>query len=886
MGCQGHEDDTYRTVGVGGPDTARGISFQSAQAVAACLYALESPEVEMLRVEGVDDVVDFELCGAAGRRLRVCQAKTRKEPYVWAPADVVAIIERWQELDNADDAQFEFLTDGSAGPELADRFQPALRRARMGQLTNADHEFLASKGLSGVDASVLARVVIESRQPDADAVLDRVSLRLLRLLELGAGDSSTAHAEALVNALFRLVSLKAGNDDPDARVITRLELSDLVAIPLAVIDGAHAWDATARASYTDALRGEPPHPSFVGLEAAPNPLKPEALALVVREHAVAPETTIPVPAVDVLHGAGGAILSGAPGSGKSTTLELLVPAAMDRGLCPVAVSAESFEAGSLRRLVRDALERRLGYQLAPRAVADCLNDEGAVLLVDGAGELEREVREGLLFELHQIRRSHAGLRTIVTSRDPARLRVLGLPSFVLQGLTPDLRRRVAAELLDQGQEHLVDEVESRLGDLVDSPLLFVMALSLAKTGVHARSRAELFERFVEGLSARRGGEAMSELVLALVRDTCFTLREADQYSADPWTWRRLIAAALVRLAEQRLFDADAISADDALELAQTAGLLRVVPGSDVISLTHDLFCDFFAAEAVRLGQRDLPDNIDEPLEELTVFLAERGALDANMTRRVAANPVAAARCASASPLAATLSESDVTGLLAQLTEHLGPSSQAGLANAHVRATELDGGVYVFALPPGALASGTTLDPQAAADTALLIARVPSGSSSLAAAVALWLAALRWALGDRDSGPLLPIPSRREDLPAALEEAFSLRRQEVEELCTDACPSLLERVQRSLNLRGFHAIVLPAQTYAIPIAGQEELTMHPCVFSFNAADISVRLADQVDEDFIEDPRTQANCEDWLRAAPSEAARADLKNALARLLPGLT
>src|SRR3954452_9141019 len=112
-------------MGVGGADTARGISFQHAQAVAACLDVLESEDAAELRVEGSDDVIDFEVVASDGRRLRVCQAKTRKEPYRWEPAPLVDIIKRWQSLGQADDAEFEFLTDGSIGPEVADSLRPA-----------------------------------------------------------------------------------------------------------------------------------------------------------------------------------------------------------------------------------------------------------------------------------------------------------------------------------------------------------------------------------------------------------------------------------------------------------------------------------------------------------------------------------------------------------------------------------------------------------------------------------------------------------------------------------------------------------------------------------------------------------------------------------------
>lgn len=428
-------------------------------------------------------------------------------------------------------------------------------------------------------------------------------------------------------------------------------------------------------------------------------------------------------------------------------------------------------------------------------------------------------------------------------------------------------------------------MEARLGNLVDNPLLFVMALSLAKTGVHAETRGGLFERFVEGLAARPGGEALTDLVFALVRDACFDLRERDLYASDQWTWRRLLGDGLGRLAEQRMFDTDAISSNEALERAQTGGLLRVVPSSGVLALTHDLFCDFFAAEAVRLGQRALPEVVGESLEELAVFLADRGALDPGQAAAVTTNPVAAARGAASTPLTATIDEEEVTELFARLSTHLGPDWRKPLVDLHIRALHLADGVYIFALPSLAYPAGAQLDPDGAADAALRVARVSPGSSSLAAAVALWLAELRSALTGRNAGTLLPIPTDRDKMPAALEAAFRARKLDVEALCADVCPSLAERVQRDLGLRGFHAVVLPQQSFTLPIGGGTNITAHPVVFSFNASDISVRVADAAEDDFIENPSAQMACEDWLRDSPAQAALNDVQAVLANLLPGL-
>ena len=633
---------------VGGPAASRGIAFQHAEAVVACVQALESADIGFLRVEGIEDIVDFELCRGDGSRVRVCQAKTCQEPYTWAPGEIVSTIARWRELSNADDARFEFLTDGSAGRELANQLQPALRRAQKGTLTEDDRVYLVSKGLDANDP-VLARVGIESRQPDADALLDRASLRLLRLIEIGGGDASTERADDLINALFRLVVLRAGNDDPDARLITREELSDVAGIDLVAVDSTRAWDDDAREAYSTRLQAHPPHPSLVMLETRELGRQPSALTLVSRQSAEASTQSQPQPATELLNTEAGAMLSGGPGSGKNTTLELLIPEALDRGLFPVLISVEGYEAGGLWPLVRESVERGVGHRLGPTAVQDVLSGEGAALLIDGAGELPPEARESLLADMQRVQRDYRQLRIIATSRDPARLRALGLASFVLQRLDPAQRRQIAQELLGDSVEPVVREVEERLGDVVANPLLFVMALSLADTGVQADTRAELFVRFVEGLAARPGGDQLSDLVIALLRDACFQLRSSDVYSADTWMWRRLLAAGLTRLAEARMFTAETMSADEALQRAQTGGLLRVFPGSGLVGLIHDLFCDFFAAEAARAEQSELPDLLPESLEETAVFLAERGSLTASQARAIAGNPVAAARCAAAEP---------------------------------------------------------------------------------------------------------------------------------------------------------------------------------------------------------------------------------------------
>jgi hypothetical protein len=865
---------------VGGAPTSRGIAFQNAQAVVACVQILESAEFASLTVEGVEDIVDFELLNADGVRLRVCQAKTRQDPYTWAPADIVEMIGRWTALNNAEEAEFAFVTDGSAGPELAGRLQPALRRAQRDALTDDDREYLLSKGLDSADG-ILARVTIESEQPSADALLDRAADRLLRLLEIGAIGASAERANELINELFRLVSVRAGNEKADGRSITRAELSTVIGVPLDVIDNTRPWDGEVRDEYVEHLQSEPPHPSLVMLEAQEMSLQPSALALVLRQTAEPVDQAVPVPASEVLSLANGAAISGGPGIGKSTTLELLLPEAIARGLCPVLVSVEGYEALGLWVLVRSALERRLTYRLSPTAVRSFFNAADSVLLLDGVGELHLESRESLLSDIQRLQRQHPHLRVIATSRDPSRVRPLGLTSFVLQRLDASRRRQIASQLVDADAEQLVKGIEESVGALAENPLLFVMALSLARSGVSVGGRGELFERFVEGLAGRPGGERVTDLVLALIRDACLSLRSRDLYVADAWNWRQLLAGGLARLAERRLFDAESVTADDALQRAHDGGLLRVLTGSGLVGLTHDLFCDFFAAEAVRLGQRNLPDDLPESMEEAAVFLAERDGLTRDQARAVASNPVAAARCATVKTEPAAYSEEDATELFSQLRDQLGQSVAERIGNARLRAEEIDSRHYVFLVRDEDASEESEVD--MAAETALRVLLLPEAPSSIGAAVAVWLAEIRAVFSARPEGTMTAIPREREQLPAALETAFTARRTDIEALLAEGCPGLTERVIRKLGMRGFHATVGPTTTFPMPAAGGE-ITEHPLRFTFNAPDVAARLSESVDESFIEEPATLTNCERWLHDPQSDAARNAVRDALKDLLPG--
>ncbi len=267
-----------------------------------------------------------------------------------------------------------------------------------------------------------------------------------------------------------------------------------------------------------------------------------------------------------------------------------------------------------------------------------------------------------------------------------------------------------------------------------------------------------------------------------------------------------------------------------------------------------------------------------------MFLADRRSLSIVEATAVSTNPVAAARCVDAESGDSDSDDAEVTQLLGRLSTHLGQPRAAELTRVVVRTESLTDGLYVFALAEAAAPTGSRLDLEVAGRSAQRVVKLRRRGSSLAAAVALWMAEMREALAARPPGVLRRIPKDRAELPEALSEAFTERRAELYSLLNDVCPGLADRVVRTLGFRGFHAIVLPAQKFTIPVGGGQEAVEHPMVFSFNAADVSVRLGDSTDPDFVEEPSTRVACEMWLRDSAAQAALKDTVRVLSDLLPG--
>jgi hypothetical protein len=232
-----------------------------------------------------------------------------------------------------------------------------------------------------------------------------------------------------------------------------------------------------------------------------------------------------------------------------------------------------------------------------------------------------------------------------------------------------------------------------------------------------------------------------------------------------------------------------------------------------------------------------------------------------------------------------LSEPAVDELYRALLAQLAPRWREPLAAGVVRAVRHAGATYAYVRPGEAAPVEENGDPSAEIADAVRVVRLGDGATELQLAVGLWLAELRRATAQPQAPDVVTIPTSREELANAMESAFRARAAAVRALCEQTVPALAERVQRRLGQHGFHAVILPAQTHTLPIGEGSEFTEHPCIYSHNAEDIDVRLADTAEGTHVKDSASRASAEHWLRESPAQAASRDVRRVLGELLPGM-
>ncbi len=850
-----------------GHDTFRGCSFQTAYAVRLAFDVLEG-KAELLQVEGDSDIVDAALEDADQMVLRSVQAKSKLEPYVWRPGAIASVVKAWLGGERSADESLDFVTDGHLGEGVAKRLVPAFTHLREGIASEGELAYLAELDIDTGDEA-LTRVNVHSGLPQARDLLEQETLRLMELRE---HDRMVTAGEArdLVKSLFGELLLDSGNQDRAQRRLTRAEIADRVGVSLRAIDAASTWSPELEQRYRTTLLSEPPDPTLTMLEllGVEGALAPTRIAP-ASEGGIAME----MPAVRLLDHGGWAQLSGPAGAGKSTTLGQLAVEAAEKDPLPIKVFVASYATGSLSQLLRRSIERRVETPIATGSVELLLSRETTLVLIDGAGELSPEQRSSLIADVEALRASHPdGARMIFAARHAPALTKLGLSEFSVQGLDRDARRGIAEATDRQRGVAECERIEAELGSVLEIPLLFRLALGLRLKGIEAGSRADLFAQFVERLQNRPEGGKLSAQELSVLEKCCFELRVSGLYNAEEWWWLERIAAERERQIERGLISAQTASAAELLEGLIGVGIVRRLGQGTDLALLHDLFADWFCAEAIRKSIATLPTPVPKEIEEAVLFLAELDALSTAQMIEIAGSPIAAGRAADV--MAARSVDAGIVGeIWKRLMPSLGDELRATFESLELRLTADGGAVELFR--PG----GSDEKP-----TVMLSVAGKAPVSSFSLAVDLWLGAIRIALASSDPSYPLVASTDQVELASQLEDASRSRIQLSAALIDELLPPLKQRLGEEIGPLGIRGWLTPPRELPGLIPGQGSISEHELLYSLVPENPTViSISDLAAASDVEALSGRMVAEAYLHETPAEAAHQSLKKALSRLIP---
>ncbi len=821
----------------------------------------------MLQVEGDSDIVDAALEDADQTVLRSVQAKSKLEPYVWRPGAIASVIKAWIGGERSADESLDFVTDGHLGEGVAEKLVPALIHLRGGIASEGELAYLAEFDIDTGDEA-LARINVHSGLPQARDLLEQETLRLMELRE---HDKAVTAGEArdLVKSLFGELILDSGNQDRAQRRLTRAEIADRVGVSLRAIDTASTWSPELEQRYRANLLSEPPDPTLTMLE-----LLGEEAALAPTRIASASEAGISMemPAVRLLDHGGWAQLSGPAGAGKSTTLGQLAVEAAEKDPLPIKVFVASYATGSLSQLLRRSIERRVKTPIATGSVELLLSRETTLVLIDGAGELSPEQRSSLIADVEALRASHPdGVRMIFAARHAPALTELGLSEFSVQGLDRDARRGIAEATDAQRGVIECERIEAELESVLESPLLFRLALGLRLKGIEASSRADLFAQFVERLQSRPEGGKLSAQELSVLEKCCFELRIAGLYNAEEWWWLETIAAERERQIKRGLISGDAASAAELLEGLVGVGIVRRLGQGTDLALLHDLFADWFCAGAIRKHLATLPTPVPEELEEAVLFLVEMDALSRAQLIDLGESPIAAGRAADAM-VAEGVDVRMVGEIWERLMPTLGAELRATFKSLDLRLTA-DGGAAELLRPGG--------DCEKPIVMLSVVGRAPVSSFSLA--VDLWLGAVRIALASSDPSYPLVASADQVELARQLADASRSRIELTSALIGELLPSMKQRLAEEIGPLGIRGWLTPPRELPGLIPGQGSISEHELLYNqVWETPTVIPIPDSATPD-VDALSGRMVAEAYLHETPAEAAHQSLKEALSCLIP---
>lgn len=608
-----------------GTDAAAGFAYQHAQAIRWALDLMDSDESEYLRVEAANDVVDAEIYDRNDRLLRAAQFKRRDSKYTWGEAELAAELVRWSTLSASHpEARYEFVTDGRLGPS-GRGVQRALNAARSGDTTPI--VAIATRTAKALDVAACARATVIADTPGFDALVIDSTVRSQALLPHVSGTvEGEERANQVVLELLRRVVARSGDSDPDARVLTKSEVAELLSARPEYVTTS-TWNTTLTRKFTESAASRV-NPAFP-LRCRPT----DSASILMATTPGGAQRLEDLIALDQV-----VLLSGPTGSGKSTVLQLAQSTVGQRGQVFIVVDAEEYVENRLGSLVARGINAVQFLGAYSSTGISALSDPTVTIVIDGVSEIPQASRDALKEELRQVLSSDLHAAIALAGRDAAILRSL-LPRHIavnhvhVEPLGKDDRRQLLnnglrGRLSTDTVNRIVARVERALGDAAANPQLFIMGAQLIAAGHEPTNPASMYSQYVRAEAERNGYPEISTSEAGL--GIAFAeLAASERRYCDSFEWTEHLSAAAVRLSDA----GHTTSVGDLRTFGFESGLVFRSSG-DTIRAIHDSFADYFAAVAYRRRLVDLPTSLSADCTTRIKFLAELDGVDNNLATRV------------------------------------------------------------------------------------------------------------------------------------------------------------------------------------------------------------------------------------------------------------
>lgn len=294
---------------------------------------------------------------------------------------------------------------------------------------------------------------------------------------------------------------------------------------------------------------------------------------------------------DLLHNYKRLIILGAPGMGKTTTMQFLTfHLAKANDKIPVYHELRHFT--EELDLVEE-LSRVMGID--ENSFYELLNSERLVILLDGINEvIRKEARTKLFQQVNYLLKLSNKFNFIASSRKSGYNNDFNLPVFQLQLMTDEqIEEFIKKNYVEYHSEFLtLLKKNSRINEWARNPLMLTMLISVAKktNGKIPENTGKLLRAFIDGIykrEIRRNPAYNSEIAKLLLSDLAFVSREDKLVGFN----KAYALQILTNKKNKHGFN------EDVLALLNSFIDINVLSvNEEQISFTHELYQEYFAAE--------------------------------------------------------------------------------------------------------------------------------------------------------------------------------------------------------------------------------------------------------------------------------------------------